>query len=235
MNFHASAVAGHIAIGSLAILLYWTALLSVKGGPRHRAYGKALLVTMIAVALSVGPVLFLRPHFEPGELVQFVYLTLCVLTVVMLAWTSIRWKAQLARFRGLHFRVVGVALFIFGAVVLAAGIATGRPLTMVFSWIGLVYGAAMIRFAWMRDQPDPRWWLGWHLNGVCGLFNAVHGTFLAVAWRHGVDAQAGDGVAIAMQLFTIAAAAAMRLEFGRRRGVPLRFSTRSFGVLERAA
>jgi hypothetical protein len=224
MNAYHSTVAGHVALGSLAIFFYWAALVATKGSPRHRAWGKALLTTLLVVTASVGPLLFLAPGFQPGEVVQFVYLALCVPTVVMLAWTSIRWKNEVERFRGWHFKLLGITLFLFGLLVLAAGVATHRPLTMLFSWIGLGYGGAMIRFAWMRARPDSRWWLGWHLNAVCGLFNAIHGTFLAVAWRLGVDPSAGDGVAVATQLATIAGGVALRVWHGRRRGAPWRFS-----------
>ena len=57
------------------------------------------------------------------------------------AWTAIRWKHDVERFRGWHFRLLGVVLFVLGLVVLAAGVASGRALTVLFSWIGLVYGA----------------------------------------------------------------------------------------------
>ena len=218
-------VAGHIAIGSAALLFYWVALLSVKGGNQHRVWGKACFLMLGMVALSVGPVLFLRPgEFEPASVIQFIYLAACLVTVCMLGWTSIRWKTELKRFRGAHFKAMGITILVLGLVVLSAGIASGRAVTMIFSWIGLAYGGAMIRFAWMKAEPHPRWWLGWHLNAVSGLFNAIHGTILALAWRILVDSEAGDGVTIAAQLGTVAAAIALRLWFGRSRGAPLSFT-----------
>lgn len=228
-------VAVHVAAGSVALVCYWVALLSSKGSDRHRAAGRVLLLVLLAVTASIGPVLLLAPDFAPPELVQFVYLAVCVPTVSMLAYTAIRWKRDVERFRGWHFKTLGVVLFVFGLVVLAAGIASARPLTVLFSWIGLVYGGAMIRFAWMRATPDPRWWLGWHLNAVCGLFNAVHGTFLAVAVRRGFDTGPGDEVALAAQLLTIAGGLALRVWYGRRRGAPWRFAAPSLVVAGRPA
>jgi uncharacterized membrane protein len=219
------AIIVHIAIGSAAILFYWVALLSVKGSRRHRAWGKAFFTVLILVALSVGPVLLLRPGaFDPAFVVQFVYLDLCLITVSMLGWTAIRWKDDVERFRGWHFKALAFSILALGVIVLIAGIASGKLLTVIFSWVGLAYGAAMIRFAWMRAEPHPRWWLGWHLNAVSGLFNAVHGTFLALVWETLVGPQAGDEVSVFMQLATIAAAVAMRLWFGHRKGAPLGFS-----------
>lgn len=215
----------HIGVGSAAILFYWVTLLSTKGGRRHRAWGKAFFVTLGGVTLTVAPLLLLRPApFDPAWAVQFVYLALCLLTVAMLGWTAIRWKNDLARFRGRHFKVLAIALFLLGAVVLAAGIGEGSLLTVSFSWVGIVYGGAMIRFAWMRAEPHPRWPIIWHLNAVCGLFNAVHGTLLAVIWRVALDPQAGEGLSAAMQLATILVSLGLRLWFGMARNAPLRLA-----------
>jgi hypothetical protein len=218
-------VAGHIAIGSAAILFYWIALLSIKGSPRHKAWGRAFMGALVVVALSVGPVLLLRPGaFDPTRVVQFIYIDLCLITVVTVGWTAIRWKNHLERFRGLHFNALGVAILALGLVVLLAGLASRNPVPVTFSLIGLVYGSAMIRFAWMRAEMHPRWWLGWHLNAICGLFNATHGTVLTVAWRTLVDPDAGDETTIVAQLGTMAVAVVMRLWLGRVKGAPLRFA-----------
>lgn len=224
-------VLSHIAIGSAALLFYWVALLSVKGSPRHRAWGKTFFVTLLIVSLSVAPLLFLRPGpFDPAWVIQFVYLTLCLLTVTMLGWTSIRWKNDLARFRGTRFKVLAVVIFLLGGVVFTAGMAERNILTLSFSWVGLVYGGAMIRFAWMRTEPHPRWSIIWHLNAVCGLFNAVHGTFLAVMWRLTLDPTAGDEVGASMQFSTVLVALSLRLWFGTKRNAPLRLTRSSHGT-----
>ena len=35
---------------------------------------------------------------------------------------------------------------------------------------------------WLRAAVHPKWWLGWHLNSVFLLLNAVHGSLLALAY-----------------------------------------------------
>ncbi len=218
-------VASHILLGSIAIALYWSALLAVKGSRRHRRAGTVFFGLLIAVALSVGPMLLLRPGvFDPAYVVQFVYLALCLVTVATLGYTAIRWKGDLARFRGRHFKILGVSIFVLAIVVLAAGVAEGKVLTMIFSWVGLFYGGTMIRFAWMGAEVHPRWPMIWHLNAVSGLFNAAHGTFLAISWRTLVDPGRDDEVAIAFQILTIAAGLGLRLWYGQRRGIPWRFA-----------
>lgn len=222
---HDFSVFGHIAIGSAALLLYWGTLLSPKGSPRHRTLGKTFFFTLSVVAASVAPLLFLRPGaFDPAWVVQFVYLAISLLTVAMIGWTAIRWKHDIERFRGLHFKVLAVLVFVLGGIVLAAGIAGRDPFPVSVSWVGLVYGSAMMRFAWMKAAPHPRWSLIWHLNAVCGLFNAVHGTVFAVAWRRAVDPAAGMELAAAMQGFTLLIALGLRVWFGASRSAPLRLA-----------
>ena len=218
-------VLSHIAVGSAATLFYWIALLSVKGSPRHRAWGKSFFVALAVVSLSVAPLLFLRSGpFDPAWIVQLVYLTVSTVAVTIVGWTAIRWKNDLERFRGRHFKIFGVLLFTLGAIVLSAGIAERDAFTISVSWVGLVYGGAMMRFAWMKADPHPRWSLIWHLNAVCGLFNAVHGTLFAVASRWSVDPSAGTELAATMQLVTTVLALALRLWFGARRNAPMRLT-----------
>ena len=56
------------------------------------------------------------------------------------------------------------------------------------------------------------------------LFNATHGTVLAVAWRALVDADAGDKTTIVAQLGTMTVTLAIRLWLGRAYGAPCRFA-----------
>lgn len=221
------AVSIHVAIGSVALLGYWTALSVRKGTPMHRLAGKICLVTLVAVTVTIGPILFTRPGpFDPGWVVQMVYLTVSVVTVSMLAFTAIRFKNSPERFRGPIFRIMGPVMLVLGIVVLAAGLSKADAFAIVVSWVGLVYGSAMIGFARFRGELHPRWWLGWHLNAVSGLFNAVNGTvmFIAAKWigliAHGVMEQ------VSFQILTVVGAIAVRVWFGFRFSVPLRCGPR---------
>lgn len=218
------AVILHIGIGSVALAAYWAALLSRKGMRVHRAAGRVCLTTLVVVALSVGPILFTRPApFDPGWIVQMVYVTICLATVSMIAFTAIRFKAQVDRFRGPAFKFLGPVLLALGLVVLAAGIATSDPVAVILSWVGLLFGPAMILFARRNADLHPRWWLGWHLNAVCALFNAVNGTFLFVAARGLGLVENGSPQQAAFQVATLAVALGLRVRLGKRHGAPLRF------------
>jgi hypothetical protein len=215
----------HLVTGGLTFVFFWAAVLTVKGSPSHRRRGKLFFISLVPVGVSVGAILVLRSNtFDPARMVQFIYLLLCLSTVGTVGWTAIRWKQQLERFRGLHFRILGAAMFVSGALVLVAGVLAGQPLAMILSSIGLVYGAAMVRFAWMSSPLHPKWWLGWHLNSVLLLSSAVHGTLLAVIYRTFVDPNGFDAAQLVTQPGTLLLAVGLRAYIGRQRGVPMRFA-----------
>lgn len=215
----------HFIAGGLTFLFFWGAALAVKGSARHRAWGRLFFLSLIPVGFTVGAILILQSDsFDPASMVQFLYLLLCLATVGTVGWTAIRWKHDVGRFRGLHFQLLGPAMVLSGAVVLAAGAAAGQPLAMILSSIGLVYGGAMIRFAWIRGGLHPKWWLGWHLNSVLLLSSAVHGTLLAVIYRTVIDPNGFDTAQLFTQPGTLLLALVLRFYIGRRRGVPMRFA-----------
>lgn len=219
---------GHIGVGGLAMVLFWATLLSAKGSHRHRRNGRPFFLAMLATVLTVPPVVLLRPvPFDPGSVVSLLYLSVCVGTVVTLAWTAIRWKDQPERFRGRHFRILGPLLAVLGAVVLAAGLIKSDPVAAVLSWVGLAYGAAMIHFARSRVPLHPRWWLSWHVNAVLGLFTAVHGTLGFVAWRALTAAEATRADAAAWHVGVLFVAMLMRAVVSRQRSLPWGFFERS--------
>lgn len=215
----------HVAIGTVAVILYWTTFAQRKGSPRHKRFGRWFLAALGTVLLSVGGIFFLSSRvFAPADIVQFSYLVICILTVGSTTFLAIRMKNDLPAYRGTWFKAIGGIAFAMAIVVLAAGIAVGDPMPVLFSVIGLLYGGAMLRFAFMRAEPHRNWPLIWHLNGMTFLFNAVHGTLFAVAWRFLFDAASGDEVNLVAQIGTMLGSLALRLWFGRRFGAPLRLT-----------
>lgn len=219
-----SAVLAHIAVGTFALALYWSALLRRKGSPAHKRAGRLFLAGLGAVALSVGPLILTRAAtFDPGDLLKFVYLDLCLVTAGWLLFRAIHLRRAPERFRSRAFLLLGLLLLAFGFGVLAAGLVKGEPLTAFFSWIGLVLGTGVVVFARRTGPLHPNWWLSWHLNAAALLFDAVHGTLLFVLWRWLVAPDAAGTAQIVIHVATLLAAAALRLALGRRFGAPLRF------------
>ena len=131
----------HIAVGTLAVLLYWVALGSRKGSPRHRQAGRRFLWVTAAVLATVGALLFGGGRtFAAPEAVQFCYLVLCVVTVASTGFLALRRRDSLARFRGAAFRTLGVTAFAAGALLLAIGLHGALLMPTIFSVIGLSFG-----------------------------------------------------------------------------------------------
>lgn len=223
----------HLLLGSLAVVCYWGALLARKGSLPHRRWGRAFFTLLLPVALSVGPLLVLKAgRVQADYIVQFSYLSLCLFTVGLVGWSAIRLKSDPERFRGWHFRLLGGLIFLGGMVVLGAGLAQGRLLPVVFSLIGLVFGGAMLRFAWQPGALPPRWWLGWHLNAVCLLVSAVHGTVLVVALRSWFNPPPGEWLPVLCHGGMLVVALLMRLWLGRRYGLASRHGSGEAGLLQ---
>lgn len=214
----------HIGAGLVTLGLYWAVLLRRKGGRQHRRLGRLFLYSWGATLATVALVMLARSgRFAPPEVVQFVYLSLCVIVVAATALFSRRFAGDLGRFRGLWFRLGGAVIFGLGGLVMAAGLALGQMLPLAFSSVGLIFGGAMLRFAWMRAPVHPNWALIWHLNAVVYLFNAVHGTLLAVLLRAWIWPEAGDGLAAVTHFATLAVCLGLRLWYGRQYHAPMVF------------
>lgn len=208
----------HVSVGTLALLAFWLALAVQKGGLWHRRAGRVFFVGMLAVVGSVAPLLLAVRPFDPARVVQLVYLSVCVGVVVGIGWLSVRSRRAPDRFAALPWRAIGSTLAGLGGLVLIAGIATGDPVAAVLSWVGLAFGSALVRFS--REVPPARWWLQWHLDAVCGLFTAVHGTLSFVGWRTFVAPDAAPGIAAFAHLGVLGLAVMARVWLSRRYRAP---------------
>jgi hypothetical protein len=173
----------HAGLGTLALATFWSAGLSRKGSPVHRAAGKLYLLVMtglLAVAVPMSVEVLLNRSPVGGAFL--LYLLVIVVTAVWLSWRAIRDKRNWARYTGPVYR--GLMWLNLASALVIAGIglfvAQGMQLIIVsFSGIGLFSFVSMRRFA--RSQPeDPRWWLREHLNAMLGNGVATHIAFLGI-------------------------------------------------------
>jgi hypothetical protein len=93
-------------------------------------------------------------------------------------------------------------------------LAAGDALMLGFSAIGVVYGGAMLGF--LGREPEPGWWLRWHLNGVALLFAATHASFVGLLARSLWPEGAGEPMHALTQIGTIAVAYGFRQWLGVR-------------------
>lgn len=210
-----STLGPHIMVGGVVMACFWGALLTRKGSPPHKAFGRSYLLLLAPVLASVVPItLYFAERADPARVFQLGYLALVVVTAGWTAWRAIRDRSAPERFRGPAFRTLAVLMFASGAALLAVGIALARPLAIGFSALGLVYGGTML---WeLARPPSAERWKIWHLNGVSLLFAATHASFVGIVARTLLPAFAGETMHIVTQLGTISFAFALRFWLVRR-------------------
>ena len=182
MDLYDTLVLVHLAAGTLALVTYWGAAAARTGGALHRRIGQGYLLAMIvvlvtAVAMSVA---FVQRGMH-GIAVFLVYLVVITGTACWQAWRAVRNKRERGVFYGRNYRVLAWLNLASGVATLAAGIALGNMLLMVFCWIGIVAGVAALREL-RRPVPvnDPRWWMREHVQSNLGNGVATHVAFFSI-------------------------------------------------------
>jgi hypothetical protein len=181
MGSYDLAVDLHIIAGTVALLTYWSAALARKGSPLHilvgRTYLGAMLVVLVTAAgLAVAFVLRGRPAIG----VFLAYLVVITTTACWLAWRAVRAKRAPAAYFGPGFGRLGWLNLAAGLVTLGIGVRLGIALLMIFPWIGILGGAAMIRQARRPPPADRRWWLREHYFNMVGNGVATHIAFFGL-------------------------------------------------------
>ena len=175
----------HILVGTVVLVSFWTAALSAKGSVTHRRGGRTYLTAMalllaLTLVMTVGMVL----DGDPRRAMFNVYVTLISVASVWIAWSSIRWKADVRRYLNWSYKLLCVALFGYGAFVLSLAPRMPEParvaLVFAFGVLGLSIASAMAWRLWKRDD-SPRWWLAEHLTGMGINFAATHASFSILA------------------------------------------------------
>lgn len=145
----------HVAAGVVALVAGLGALVTAKGGGRHRRAGRVYVSAMGVVVLTV-PVLF---AFEPGFLRGFLVLVATFSGyLVFSGYRTMRGRpvggARPVDWAGAVVVVAAcLGLGVWGVSLLAAGTGMGAVLT-VFGGIGLAMGAADLRAFRAGDTRD---------------------------------------------------------------------------------
>jgi hypothetical protein len=170
----------HGTAGSLALMTFWMAAATRKGGDRHRAVGRIYLLSMITVmTLSTLMVAGRAIAGDIGTAIFLAFLISLVGTASWLMWFSIRYRGDARRLHGRLYRTLASWLLAAGAALFLLGVSRRAPLTMFLSLLGLGFGANMWRLA-LDPVRDKAWWLRQHMNGAMLNFIATHDSFLAL-------------------------------------------------------
>lgn len=171
----------HLAAGTLALLTYWGAALARKGSPLHIAIGRTYLSSMVVVLFTAaGLATVFIATGRPAIGTFLAYLVVITATACWLAWRAIRSKRAPGVYFGPGFNRLGWLNVGAGLVTFGIGVTLGISLLMIFSWVGILGGAVMIRQSRRPPAGDRRWWLREHYFNVLGMGVATHIAFLGL-------------------------------------------------------
>lgn len=206
---HQTALYAHIAIGAIALIVFWIPMAARKGSPLHRKAGRYFLWGMTTVAISgvalssmslIDPigtrfgddVVEMERAFAVAANVREFSLFLLMLSVLVYASARHATLVLAARDDRSALRtpwhvsvmaatgVLGVAT---GLVGLSALGESGRaPLLLVFAVLGIANAARMLRYTF-KAQIAPREWLLEHISFAVGCGVAAYTAFAAFGGR----------------------------------------------------
>jgi hypothetical protein len=210
----------HMSVGAVALIAFWVAALSRKGGPVHRAAGTFYLLSLICVMASTLP--FVAVAVIEGRAAQVMllsYLLMVTLTAAWLTWRSVRDRRDFTRYTGILFRGLGTVIALLGVVILYLSTTAGSAARSVFlagaSLVGIISGSNMLMLA-RSGSADKRWWLAQHLNGAALNFAATHASFFGIGLVKLMPEFRGPWLPTLSQLTILALALVLRLWIGRR-------------------
>ena len=209
MTAHTVLALVHAALGTIALLTYWTAALARKGSAPHKLAGKAYVLVMVALLVPAVPLAARIATLEPVFGAFFAYLLLITATAVWRGWYAVRRKRDFSHYAGAEFRRLGWANIGGGVAILALGGAVGQPILMGFSVVGLLGGRGMLTLA-RRGPAHPRWWMQEHLGAMIGCGVATHIAFLLVGLPRLLPGLAGPGLQTAGWLAPLVVAGVAR-------------------------
>jgi hypothetical protein len=168
----------HIVAGTIGLVAFWTAAFLRKGSHKHRGVGQTYLIAMIVIMISAVPLAigaFLDERPVRGAFL--LYLVVVTASPAWQAWRAVRDKQDVRQFTGPVYRGFAWANIVSGAAVLALGLRYDAFLLTGFSFVGLIGGAFMLRFA-SRPPTDRGWWLKRHYASIVACGVATHIAFL---------------------------------------------------------
>jgi len=190
----------HIAAGTIALGMYWTAAFLRKGKNPHRFVGRTYLIGMVVIMATAIPLAV--EAFQRGLAARgtfFLYLIVITAAPSWLAWRAIRDKKDWSAYTAAVYRLFAWGNLVSGAIVLAVGSIYGATLLIGFSFVGLVVGITMLRFA--RTPPGRQnWWLQRHYVSIIGCGIATHVAFLGIGLQRMLPPQ-WNGMAVQLSFF----------------------------------
>ena len=204
LGIHTTLLYLHIALGAIALLLFWLPIVARKGSKLHIAAGKAfytimlvvagsgIIMTLIGLADPVG--IYINSRQLTAEQIDSMMLwripfTYFLLLLSLLTWVTVRHaigvlraKANRSmlrnwRYQGPVFMMFPVALFVGWQ-----GISIAMPLLIIFAVVSLISATTISTYVY-RAEIKPRAWIIEHFSAMVGAGIAVYTAFFAAGGR----------------------------------------------------
>ncbi|WP_374145257.1 hypothetical protein [Sphingomonas sp. 28-63-12] len=183
----------HVIAGAVALTSCWGSVLTRKGGPAHRRWGRAFttaIYTASFMALGMGALslrwpLAMHPQLTDAVLYRglfgwmMIYLALLTMSMTRYGLKMVANKRDHAANR--HWSMVGlqIAVLVTGTNCLVQGIWLGQPLMIGVSIIGFGTTATYLWYMF-RPAPGPRDYIPEHLKAMVATGIAAYTAFLSV-------------------------------------------------------
>ncbi|KUM54763.1 hypothetical protein [Rheinheimera sp. EpRS3] len=194
----------HIALGAVALLLYWLPVIARKGSKLHINAGKVFYYLMLIVSGS-GIVMSLMGLYDPvgiytaGKqmtaaqiermLVWRIPLSQFLLLLSLLTWVTVRHaigvlhaKTDRSMLRRWFYQGPVLVLFPTALYVAYQGITVGMPLLVIFAVVSLVTASTISLYVY-KKEIKPRAWIIEHFSSMVGSGIAVYTAFFAAGGR----------------------------------------------------
>ncbi|MDX1677139.1 hypothetical protein [Arsukibacterium sp.] len=194
----------HIALGAIALLLFWLPIIARKGSKLHINAGKIFYTLMLLVSAS-GIIMSLIGLSDPvgiyinnqqltGEqIARLMYwripFSYFLLLLSLLTWVTVRHaigvlraKANRHLLRRWHYQ--GPVLLMVPSAIFVGwqGIRIGMPLLIIFAVVSLMSAITITLYVY-RSSVAPRAWIIEHFSSMVGAGIAVYTAFFAAGGR----------------------------------------------------
>ncbi|MDP2715405.1 hypothetical protein [Rheinheimera sp.] len=204
LTLHTTLLYLHIALGAVALLLYWLPVIARKGSKLHINAGKVFYYLMLIVSGS-GIVLSLLGLYDPvgiytaGKhmtteqiqrmLIWRIPVSQFLLLLSLLTWVTVRHAMGVLRAKSdrrmlRRWFYQGPVLLLFPTALYVAyqGITLGMPLLIIFAVVSFIT-ASTISFYVYKAEIQPRGWIIEHFSSMVGSGIAVYTAFFAAGGR----------------------------------------------------
>lgn len=183
----------HVAAGSIGLVAFWVPVVTRKGGPAHRRWGRigaralmaaGTLAILMALLSLYGPEQRL-PMIRDRALFaglfgwMMLYLGLLTITFADYGLTVARARQNRAALRGPRMTAIFALTGLAAVNCAAQGWRLGQPLMMLVAAIGLTAMSTQLAHIW-RARPGPRAYVAEHFRALIGMGISAYTAFLSV-------------------------------------------------------